>query len=112
MRAIFYRGRLVATATPQRVYLDPEIAALAPGEPLARFVAVMCLYSRDVDAGEVPGPYTDAGAELYARCVLIPDDGFASIVDEPGERLAERFRVPIEQIAAKRDDLARTTPLP
>ena len=102
MRAIFYRGDLMAVAATEQVYLDPDVAALAQGNPLARFVAVMCLYSHDVDAGEVPGPYSDELAELYARCVLIPDDDFSAHAQEDDEELADRYRVPLEQIRAKR----------
>jgi hypothetical protein len=59
------------------VYLAPRIEALAPGDPDLRFVAAVCLYSRDVDEGKVPRPFTSSDAELYARSVLIPDGEFA-----------------------------------
>jgi hypothetical protein len=54
--AISYRGELVAIATRARVYLAPAVSALADGDPKLRFVAAMCLYSRDVDEGRVPDP--------------------------------------------------------
>lgn len=104
MRAILYRGALVAAATPERVYLRPDIAALEDGHPLLRFIAVMCLYSRDVDTGAVPGPYSNERAELYARCVLIGDDDLAAHRSERDEQLAQRYGVPLEQVAAKRRD--------
>lgn len=107
MRAVFYRGDLVAITTRRRVFLAPELASLERGDPLLRFVAIMCLYSRDVDLGEVPGPYDDAMAELYARSVLIPDRAFRASASDPDEALASRFRVPVEQIAAKRSDVRR-----
>ena len=71
---------------------------------MARFIAAMCLYSHDVDHREVPGPYSDAAAELYARCVLIPDDEFALYGSWSDAAVAWRFGVPLEQVAAKRDD--------
>jgi hypothetical protein len=106
VRAISYRGELVGVATRSRVYLAPQIEALAPGDPKLRFVAAMCLYSRDVDEGKVPGPFTDEDAELYARCLLVPDQKFERHAREPDEELAKRFRLPIEQIVAKRGDFA------
>src|SRR4051794_13245128 len=66
----------------------------------------MCLYARDVSTGEVPGPYDDAAAELYARCLLIPDDSFDRGELAADEALARNYRVPPEQISAKRTDLA------
>jgi hypothetical protein len=106
VRAISYRGELVAIATRARVYLAPTVAELARGDPKLRFVAAMCLYSRDVDEGEVPGPYSDEYAELYARCVLIPDESFVAHAAEPDECLAGRFGVPFDEVAAKRRDIA------
>lgn len=104
MRAISYRGELVAVTTRTRVFLAPRIAELPRGDPQLRFVAAMCLYSRDVDTREVAGPYESGDAELYARCVLLPDEEFESYLHEPDDQLAVRFRVPVEQVAAKRCD--------
>jgi hypothetical protein len=87
------------------VYLAPRIDALGVGDPELRFVAAMCLYSRDVDAGEVPGPFTSGDAELYARCVLMPDEEFERHARERDGELARSFGVPVEQVAAKRRDL-------
>jgi hypothetical protein len=67
----------------------------------------MCLYSRDVDEGEVPDPYSDYAAELYARCVLLPDDEFERHVRESDGELAGRFSVPVEQVAQKRREIAQ-----
>jgi hypothetical protein len=106
MRTISYRGELVAVATRCRVYLAPRISALPQGDPELRFIAVMCLFSRDVDTGLVPGPYRSEDAEFYARCVLIADDEFELDCGKPDQELADRFGVPAEQIAAKRQDLA------
>jgi hypothetical protein len=108
VRAIIYRGELVAIATRARVHLAPEVAALLRGDPRLRFVAAMCLYSRDVDTDELAGPYRSEDAELYARCVLLPDEEFELHRREPDDRLAARFRVPVEQVRAKRNDI-RTT---
>lgn len=105
MRAISYRGQIVALATRTRVYLAPEVSALPRGDSKLRFVAALCLYSRDIDTGEVTGPYRSEEAELYARCLLLPDEELKLYLHEPDERLAERFRVPLEQVVARRPDL-------
>jgi hypothetical protein len=102
--AVSYQGELVAVATPTRVYLAPEVSARPPGDPRLRFVAALCLYGRDIESGELPGPYDEAEAELYARTLLIPDEEFDRYRHECDEELAERLRMPVEQIAAKRRD--------
>lgn len=104
MRAIFYRGELVAIATRGGVHLSPRVSDLPRGHPMLRFVAAMCMYSRDVDQAAVPGPYSNSAAELYARCVLIPDQEFDVAASCSDDQLAHRFGVPVEQIAAKRGD--------
>jgi hypothetical protein len=105
VRAISYRGEIVAFATRARVYLAPEVSALPRGDPKLRLVAALCLYSRDLDTGELGGPYRSEDAELYARCVLLPDDEFKLHRHEPDGRLAERFQVPLAQVRAKRIDI-------
>jgi hypothetical protein len=104
-------GHFVSRRARRRRYPKPRVSgprieALAPGDPELRFVAAMCLYSRDVDAGEIPGPFTSSAAGLYARCVLLPDQEFERHARERDGELAKRFRVPIEQVGAKRFDLA------
>jgi hypothetical protein len=102
---VHYRGEIVAAAGTERFYLAPRVAQLGASHPLGRFAAVMCLYDRDVRSGDVPGPHDQRAAELYARCVLIPDERFERLADESDIALADVFRVPVEQIAAKRIDL-------
>ena len=96
---------MVALATRARFYLAPDVSALPAGDPKLRFVAAMCLYSRDVDTGEIPEPYRSEEAEFYARCVLLPDEEFEPYLNELDDQLAQRFRVPVEQVAAKRADI-------
>src|SRR5712691_4386948 len=62
VRAISYRGELVAFTTRARVYLAPEVSALPRGNPKLRFVAALCLYSREVDTGWLVGPYRSEDA--------------------------------------------------
>lgn len=106
MRAISYRAELVALTTRARVYLAPDVAALPAGAPKLRFVAALCLYGRDIDRADISGPYCSDDAELYARCLLVPDEEFKLRIAERDEQLAEYFQVPIEQIRWKRRDLA------
>jgi len=67
----------------------------------------MCVFAERVQAGKLPAPYSDARAELYARCALIDDDEFARAEADGASdtALAARFSMPIEQIDAKRRDL-------
>lgn len=106
---IQYRGDVVAVAGASRFHLAPHIEAREPGDSLRAVVALMCVFAERVHAGELPGPYSDARAEFYARCALIDDDEFARAEadGESDDALAARFSVPIEQIDAKRRDLGR-----
>ena len=104
---ICYRGEIVASAGATRVYLAPRIADLDDGDALAGFVRFMGAYALGVRDGSAPGPYTDERAERFARLVLIDDEQFGMLDanDLPDEMIAGHFGVPVEQIAAKRDDL-------
>ena len=109
MTLITYRRRPVAMAGPDRFYLAPHIDQLAAGDPLKRFVCFLVLYARDVQTGQLPGEprhYLPRRAERYAREALIPALEFAANADRPDPELADRFGVPIEQIARRREDLA------
>jgi hypothetical protein len=102
---ISYNCAPAAVAGATRVWLAPAIDDLPRGHPLRRFVAAMCMYAHDVRHGLVPGPYTDQRAELYARCLLLPDRAVGAAAGLTDAELAERFDVPLEQARAKRGEL-------
>lgn len=102
---INFDGQVAAIAGERRFNLTPQFEQLPDGDPVKRFVAIMCVYARDVASGELPGPYSDAAAELFARLTLIDDDDFRARAGDTDRQLADHFRVPLEQIAAKRRDL-------
>ena len=107
---IVYEGEVVASVGGSRAYLAPQVDALESGDPLLRFVSLMAAYALEVRHGSVPGPYTHACAELFARLALIDDDQF-EMLDANGmsnELLAGHFGVPVGQIEHKRQDLRQT----
>lgn len=104
MQPITYRTRPVAIASAERFWLTDDLSALPTGDPLKTWACFMCLYARDVLTGVLPGPYTDADAELFARAALIPDTAFQRLKGLPDEQLAVHFNVPLEQIADQRHD--------
>jgi IrrE N-terminal-like domain len=109
MTLITYQQRAVAMAGPDRVYLAPHIDQRPDDDPLRRFVCFLVLYTRDVQLRHLPGEphrYLPRRAERYARAALIPQGEFAALAHRSDQELAERFRVPVEQIARRRDDLA------
>ena len=110
MQLVLYDGRPAAVAGATRVWLAPEVHALPRGHAVARFVAAMCLYARDVHEELVPGPYSDARAELYARCLLLPDRAAAAGADLSDKQLAEAWGMPLEQVRAKRCELGAAGP--
>src|SRR4051794_35234152 len=105
MLLIRYQGRVSAVAAPGGVQLLPHVAALEEVHPARRWVFCLCLFALDVIEQRVGDGYTDFRAELFARHVLIPDEEFRPLVEFDDVTLAERFNVPLEQIAEKREDL-------
>jgi len=72
IQAIIYRGRLVACATRDRIFLAACFDHSLPGDSELRFVCLMGCYARDVLSGALPGPYSDQRARRYAQAALIP----------------------------------------
>ena len=108
LQPISFRGRLAAAAAADRFYLAQHIEALEPDHPDRVFVSLMCCFARDVLTGAVAGPYGADAAELAVRSMLIDERDFAAHRQEPDAVLAERYAVPLDQIAQKRLDLQRS----
>ena len=109
MTLISYRGRAVAIAGRERFYLAPQIAQRPDGDPLKTFVCYLALYARDVLCGRLgdePSRYLPDRAERYARECLLAPRAFLAHAHRTDAELAERFNVPLEQIAARRAELA------
>lgn len=96
---IHYRGELAGFAGATRASLVEAYAHLPPEHPDRRFVLAMAAYASAIANGNVPGPYTDTDAERYARTFLI-----SGPLDGPDEKLAERYGIPVDQIAAARKE--------
>jgi len=108
MTLITYQARVVAEARRDRFTLAPDIAQRPHGDPVKRFVCFLALYARDVLSGELPDEprrYVPARAELYARACLLPESDFRARAHRPDHELAELFRVPVEEIPARRIEL-------
>jgi hypothetical protein len=113
MTLISYRGRAAAMAGPERFYLAPHISQRPDGDAVKTFVCYLALYARDVLTGQLPDEpsrYFPARGERYARACLIPTREFLPLADRPDAELAEHFNVPLEQIAARRDELTADRP--
>jgi hypothetical protein len=107
---IRYDGDVLGFVTATRVRYTKALERRAELEPLRarwlrRFIFAMGLYAIDVARGELPAPYDDARAQYFARTFLIDDDAFLGCADRPDVELADRFGVPVPQIALKRVDL-------
>jgi hypothetical protein len=85
------------------VLLAPEIAVLEPDHPRRRFVAMLCVYSAELDSGRLGAlPYGDIDAERCARGELMPEKLFCPLAQWPDHRLAEASVVPFEQVELRR----------
>jgi hypothetical protein len=100
------RGDLLALVSDEGAWLSPAIEPLESDHPRRRFAAMLCLVAHLMQTGEDREPYDPEIARYYARYILIPDTLFILHSScESDSRLAERFNVPLEQIAAKRADI-------
>lgn len=59
---INHRGQLAAVVVAGQAIIEDTL----PADDF-RHVQAMCLYAMEIATRERPGPYTDAGADAYAR---------------------------------------------
>ena len=97
LQSITYRGRIVACATPTRVFLGDDLQRRLPGDPELMFVLLMCCYARDVMGGQLPGRYSDETARVYARAALIPEELLERPLTDP-RRTARALGVPTNEL--------------
>jgi hypothetical protein len=100
-----YLGDLVALVSARRFHIvAPWLADRPAGDPDLRFVAYMCACYAEITAGRLPGPFTSAAAERWARGALV--DQLALEQDGASdEELAARWSVPVAQIRIARWEL-------
>ena len=67
LQPVTYKGQLVAAVINDHAIIITTLPALE-----LRHVQTMCHYAMLVQAGELPGPYTDRHADAYAR-LAVPD---------------------------------------
>jgi hypothetical protein len=102
---ITYGGRLAAACTPSHFCLVEELDRRPPDDPERTFVVLMCAYACLVLRGELPGPFSDNDARLFARCALIPREVIERD-DLDLISLAEGLRVPaVELLVARAEHL-------
>lgn len=104
---ITYDGQIAAFAGRRTARLVAPFDELEPADPRRRMVELMCAFAVACTGALLPGPYSDEAAARFARLVLIDDGEFVAYGDGDDDRLAQRFGVPIGEIAHKRHDLTR-----
>jgi hypothetical protein len=110
LNLILYSPWPLALAEPNRIHLHPVLEALAGrdgSEPLVRFACALALYAFEIHVGLIDGPFDQARAERYARELLMPADDFMRLAGLTDSELAALFGVPVEQVWARRLELAR-----
>jgi hypothetical protein len=66
LQPITHNGQLVAAVIQDHAVIITTLPALE-----LRHVQAMCHYAMLVQAGELPGPYTDRQADAYARLAVL-----------------------------------------
>jgi hypothetical protein len=97
---------LVAVVCPEGAQFSARVSQLGEDDPVVRFVALLCLYADDILTGRRPGPYSDPLAAARARRQAIPAAEYRSAraAGETIEAIAERLRVPVEQVILRAFD--------
>jgi len=104
---ITYSARRAALSFGEEMFLAPHIAALEQGHPDRTFVALLCVWAREIIGGGAPGPYRHDIAHVYARSFLMPAREFWPRQGWPDHRLAEHFCAPLDQVGQRRAELGR-----
>jgi hypothetical protein len=107
---VSYIDEPVALVNARHVTFLGPAAELPAGHPRLRLLIYMARYAQLVACRERPGPYTDADAERFARAALIEPAELRAHRRESDQDLAQRFRLPVEQIPPARGELLPTTP--
>jgi predicted transcriptional regulator len=82
-----------------------EREELEEGHAVVRFACALVLHAFEIATGLEEGPFGQERAEQLARVLLMPEEEFLAVAGEGDIELAERFGVPIEQVAARRMEL-------
>ena len=104
-----YRDATVAVAGVGDVWFAPRIEALERDHPYRRFVVGLCIAYRELEADALPGPADERTAAAYVRRVLMPETAFSRLSGLPDNVLAERFNVPLEEVAERKLELGLIT---
>src|SRR4051794_36221674 len=86
-----HQGRPAAWVTGRRVELYPRVVAFEVEHPTRRWVTCTAIFAMEVLAGRIRGSFSQARADHFARCVLMPDDEFAELAAAEDAALAEYF---------------------
>lgn len=86
----------------------PPLSLLEGDHPIRRFVNVLCMIAHEMPEGPDGEGYDPELAGYCARFMLMPDEEFARRSGGSDRDLAEHFNVPLEEVEAKRYDLAFT----
>lgn len=106
MRPIAHRGRIAAFAEGEDVLLAPHVAVLETDHPERRWVSWLCIHSCEIDEGQARGPCTDEAAAVAARAALMPAADFIPHAERLFDHeLAELFAAPLDQVAARRQEV-------
>jgi hypothetical protein len=107
---VTYDNEPVALVNARHVnFLSPE-SDLPAGHPRLRLFIYMARYAQLIASGERPGPYSDTDAERFARAALIDPHELRAHRGESDDQLAKRFKLPVEQIGAARQNILVETP--
>ena len=107
---VSYQGELVAAVSLERLHiLAPWLLDRPGGDPELRFVAMMCACARQVLTGKLPGPYTEALGEEWARAALVDEQSLLSVAALTHDDAAAALGVPHEQMRAIRAESQRSS---
>lgn len=103
MYVITFEGQAAAHVTAADISVADWVQDLGD-YVVGRWMVCLAVFAQSVADGRACGPFTDWRAEHFARCALMPDDEFDQVADFEDYLIAGHFDVPVQQVAAKRED--------
>jgi hypothetical protein len=100
-----HEGRAGAWIGERRVSLADWVLELDDSDPVRRWMMSRAFFVLELQGGHIPGAFSEARADHFARCALMPDDEFAPLGEREDVAIAAHFGVPVAQVPAKRLDM-------
>ena len=99
-----HEDRPAAWIGGEQVAVADWVLARDISDPVRRWVFCRSFFVLELQGGRIPGVFSEARADHFARSALMPDKEFADVAGCDDAVIAEHFGVPVSQVPKKRVD--------